>query len=702
MQKPDVIIIESPNKIKKIASITGAKVLATIGHFMELEGIEGENFKPKFAYRADKKQQIYAMIEQCKGKRVYIATDPDREGYAIGKMFYEKIKNVAKEVFRAEFHEITESGINKGLQSALLFANTNSNHYESFLARSVSDHYIGFTLSPYLGDCLQQRKGNSVGRVQTPCLKLIVDRDKEIEAFKALPESQKVSYQIQAKIYDTHNREVILRHCNGEGKEIKYESQEQALAMLAPLKECKVALVLDIKHFTISSPPPKPFITSSLLKVGSTQLGLSTQQIQEHAQKLFEAGLITYIRTDAETLSQEFLYKAEKFYQPIYTNLYERRAYKAKNSQAEAHEAIRITHCHKFEDTQDILAQAGIADNQAQALYTLIFQRTLESQGKSAVYAKQDLQFKIKDHFFKCSVRSLKQAGYLDMFRHTEQAKSAEQAENEQNAHLDLKTDSTISLLSLDIAPIQKHAKSAYVEASFIEVLEKNGIGRPSTYASYLPKLTQREYIQITPDKKRIVNATHKGKQVISVFEASPYSWIVDTQFTALMEELLDKIVRQECSYVEYMQMIAQRCPQMPSQTPREEYPTRAPRESQVKYVQDILRDLKMELPSEFADYARDDKITKAFLDKFIPKHKEAREKAKQEGHYLGDNTPASKPATAKQVAFAESLSQKHNVKLPKDYKSNMQVCSGFIEEWKGKWGKIKRTEVLYVVCLKE
>ncbi|WP_163566073.1 type IA DNA topoisomerase [Helicobacter suis] len=685
MQKPDIIIIESPNKIKKIASITGAKVLATIGHFMELEGIEGENFTPKFAYKADKKQQIYAMIEQCKNKKVCIATDPDREGYAIGYMFYEKIKNVAKEVFRAQFHEITESGINKGLQSALLFKNTNFNYYESFLARSVSDYYIGFTLSPYLGDCLQQRKGNSAGRVQTPCLKLIVDRDKEIEAFKALPESQRVSYQMQAKIYDAHNKEVILRHCDSEGKEIKFESQEQALAVLAPLKECKVALVLDVQHSTTSSPPSKPFITSSLLKAGSSQLGLSTQQVQECAQKLFEAGLITYIRTDAETLSQEFLEKAESFYKSIYPNFYERRSYKAKNSQAEAHEAIRITHCHKFEDTENVLAQAGITSSQEQALYTLIFQRTLESQGKVAIYTKQDLLFKVKDGFFKCSVRSLQEAGYLAMFKRTEQTKGAEQAENEQNAHLDLKVESVVSLIALEMAKIHKHAKSAYAEASFIEVLEKNGIGRPSTYASYLPKLLSREYIYITPDKKRVVNATHKGQKVISIFEKSPYSWIVDTQFTALIEELLDKIAREECSYVEYMQMIAKKCPKMPNKTPREPYPPRAPKESQIKYVQDILRDLDMELPSEFAGYAQDDRVAKAFLDKFIPKHKEIREKAKQEGGYLGNGAPANKPATTKQIAFAESLSKKYNVKLPKDYKSNMQVCSSFIEEWRGK-----------------
>ncbi len=254
--------------------------------------------------------------------------------------------------------------------------------------------------------------------------------------------------------------------------------------------------------------------------------------------------MITYIRTDAETLSQEFLNKAENFYQPLYANLYERRSYKAKNSQAEAHEAIRITHCHKFEGTQNVLAQAGITDNQAQSLYALIFQRTLESQGKSAIYAKQDLQFKIKDGFFKCSVRSLQEAD-LNMFRHTKQTQDVGQTENAQNAHLDLKAQSVVNLITLDIAKIQKHPKSAYVEASFIEVLEKNGISRPSTYASYLPKLLQREHIHITPDNKRIVNATPKGQRVIDIFETSPYSWIVDTQFTALMEELLDKIVKQ-------------------------------------------------------------------------------------------------------------------------------------------------------------
>ncbi len=224
--KDSVIIIESPNKVAKIKEITGAKVFATIGHFMQLKSYdENNNFKPTFEYDPQKKKCIFEIIEACKNKKVYIATDPDREGYAIGYHFYEKIKKIASSIYRAEFFEITPSGINKGLQNALLFENTNKQMYQSALARRVADMLFGFTLSPYLGKALGQMKGSSAGRVQTPCLKLIVDRDREIEKFKALPENEKVSYQIQAKINDNANREVIIKHCDEKGEEIKFNDK---------------------------------------------------------------------------------------------------------------------------------------------------------------------------------------------------------------------------------------------------------------------------------------------------------------------------------------------------------------------------------------------------------------------------------------------------------------------------------------------
>ncbi len=349
-----VIIIESPNKVAKIREITGAKVFATIGHFMQLKSYDESNgFKPTFDYDQEKKKHIFEMIEACKNKKVYVATDADREGYAIGYMFYQKIKNVASSIYRAEFFEITPSGINKGLQNALLFENTNKQMYQSALARRVADMLLGFTLSPYLGKALGQMKGSSAGRVQTPCLKLIVDRDREIEKFKALPENEKVSYQIQAKINDSANREVTIKHCDEKGEEIKFNDKEEAL-------------------------------------------------------KLFES----------------------------------------------------------------------LKDNKA------------------------------------CLLKGLKSAGFLAMFskkelENDESNDDKDNKEKEQNAQFNLKIDDVLSLNDLVLATIKRNAPSAYKEADFVKLLENKGIGRPSTYASYLPTLVKREYISISQDKKHIITPTH-------------------------------------------------------------------------------------------------------------------------------------------------------------------------------------------------
>ena len=146
-----LIIIESPNKVEKIKKITGYEVIATIGHFMDLKSFDiDKDYKPNFEYAESKKKRIMNAIQKAKGQEVYIASDPDREGYAIGYMFFEKIKNVASKIYRAEFHEITPSGIKQGLENAKLFVDTNFNYYQSFLTRRVSDQLIGFLLSLYL------------------------------------------------------------------------------------------------------------------------------------------------------------------------------------------------------------------------------------------------------------------------------------------------------------------------------------------------------------------------------------------------------------------------------------------------------------------------------------------------------------------------------------------------------------------------
>ncbi|MFP6109999.1 type IA DNA topoisomerase [Helicobacter pylori] len=683
-----VIIIESPNKVAKIREITGVKVFATIGHFMQLKSYdENNNFKPTFEYDPQKKKRIFEIIETCKNKKVYIATDPDREGYAIGYHFYEKIKKIASSIYRAEFFEITPSGINKGLQNALLFENTNKQMYQSALARRVADMLLGFTLSPYLGKALGQMKGSSAGRVQTPCLKLVVDRDREIEKFKALPENEKVSYQIQAKINDNANREVIIKHCDEKGEEIKFNDKEEALKFFESLEDNKACLLKDLKTSVVETKPKKPFITSTLLERASSELGLGIAEVQSLAQSLFEAGLITYIRTDAESLSIEFLNEAESFYLPIYKEVYQKREYKAgKQSQAEAHEAIRITHPHKYEDLESIVYNASITNQDALKLYRLIFERTIESQGKNAIYDKQDLLFKIKNEYFKCSAKSLKSAGFLAMFskkaleNDDESNDDKEDKEKEQNAQFNLKIDDMLSLNDLVLATIKRNAPSAYKEAGFVKLLENKGIGRPSTYASYLPTLLKREYISISQDKKHIITPTHKGKRVVEVFE-NAYQFIIDLTYTKQMEEVLDEIVENKSSYVDFISNLNSKCPKI-EKLERNDDEIKPSSEGQITYIENILRDLQLDLSEEFKNYKEDNRIAKAFLDRYIKEHEFFKKNNKKAS---SSNNNEIRPATPKQINFAEILAKKHNVKLPKDYKSNIKVCGDFINEYSKK-----------------
>ncbi|MGL2901923.1 type IA DNA topoisomerase [Helicobacter pylori] len=679
-----VIIIESPNKVAKIREITGAKVFATIGHFMQLKSYDESNgFKPTFDYDQEKKKHIFEMIEACKNKKVYIATDTDREGYAIGYMFYQKIKNVASSIYRAEFFEITPSGINKGLQNALLFENTNKQMYQSALARRVADMLLGFTLSPYLGKALGQMKGSSVGRVQTPCLKLIVDRDREIEKFKALPENEKVSYQIQAKINDSANREVTIKHCDEKGEEIKFNDKEEALKLFESLKDNKACLLKDLKNSVVETKPKKPFITSTLLEKASSMLGLSISEVQSLAQNLFEAGLITYIRTDAESLSVEFLDETESFYAPIYKDLYLKREYKAgRQSQAEAHEAIRITHPHTTEDLESIVYNANITNQDALKLYQLIFERTIESQGKNAIYDKQDLLFKIKNEYFKCSVKGLKSAGFLAMFskkelENDESNDDKDNKEKEQNAQFNLKIDDVLSLNDLVLATIKRNAPSAYKEADFVKLLENKGIGRPSTYASYLPTLVKREYISISQDKKHIITPTHKGKRVVEVFE-NAYQFIIDLTYTKQMEEVLDEIVENKSSYVDFISNLNSKCPKI-EKLERNDDEIKPSSEGQITYIENILRDLQLNLSEEFKNYKEDNRVAKAFLDRYIKEHEFFKKNNKKAS---SSNNDENRPATPKQISFAEMLAKKHNVKLPKGFKYSMKVCGDFINEY--------------------
>ncbi|NHA84042.1 type IA DNA topoisomerase [Helicobacter pylori] len=420
MYKNCVFIIESPNKIAKIKELTGSSfVFATGGHFVELVNIEvNKEFNPIFEIKKntdkkkDKSTHINHMINQCKDKVVYIATDPDREGYGIGYKFYEKIKNLAKTIYRTEFHEITKSGVEKGLNNAVLFSQSNLNLYYSWLGRIVSDQFVGFTLTPYLRKNIKNFEV-SAGRVQTPALSILVELDKKIQAFEQKSIDEKLSYSIEA-IIDVLGSQISITLVEEDKRKV-FETKELAQNFLNDLKNNlnPLAFLDAVEQKDKEKAPPKPFTTSNLLKDGVRILEMGVKQIQECAQKLFEAGLITYIRTDSEALSKEYLQEHQAFFENIYPSVYEYREYRAgKNSQAEAHEAIRITHPHCYEDLKKVCEKHNITDIDDLKVYTLIFFNTICSQSKNAIYENTTLNFKVKTHSFKCSFSKLKSKGF--------------------------------------------------------------------------------------------------------------------------------------------------------------------------------------------------------------------------------------------------------------------------------------------------
>ena len=586
-----LIIIESPNKVAKIKSITGYNVIATIGHFMNLESIDIEGgYKPNFVYDDSKKKRIMGAIDKAKGQEVYIASDPDREGYAIGYMFYQKIKNVAKKVYRAEFHEITPSGIKQGLENANLFADTNFNYYQSFLARRVSDQLIGYILSPYLTKGLESKTMLSAGRVQTPALFLIVKREEEIANFNNLSEDEKKEYAVVA-VSQTDSNTITLKHIL-DNKEIKYPTKQEAQAIVDELQGFDKALISSIEKTQSQTKPPKPFTTSKLFKVASKAMGISTKDIQNLAQELFAAGLITYIRTDSEYISEEFLKEAQSFWSGIYPDTYQYTEYKAgKNSQAEAHEAIRITHPHKYEDIETLCKKENLKDDHIK-LYRLIFKNTLLSQCKPATYEKLNVFLKIKMTDFKVSFKKIVDKGFLGVFDEKD-----EESEEEEIVLFPYKEGDSLPVSEILVKDINKNPPKRYLEADFIEVMEKAGIGRPSTYATFLPILLKKEYITISKDKKREIIPTALGISVINFFKKDNNAWLLDLNYTKEMEDNLDEIAEGKKDYLDYMKQTHSKMEFKPLKSEPKEKKDYPPSEAQMKFCNSIAEQLGIELP---------------------------------------------------------------------------------------------------------
>lgn len=558
----NLVIVESPTKARKLTKFLGKdyKVEASVGHIRDLPkselGVDVEkDFEPTYTVSSDKNKVATKLKEQAsKVKKVYLATDPDREGEAIAwhvKHILESAKGKNKtsaDFLRATFHEITKSAVLKAIEKP---GKINLNLVDAQQARRVVDRLVGYKLSPVLWK--KVRRGLSAGRVQSVALRLIVEREREIENFKP-DEYWEVDVALSAKefkktkAFDEENKVLenlddsifIARVAEVEGKkyEPKLKKDVSPLTSVLPTADYKIISV-EKKQRKRSS--LAPFTTSTMQQRSATTFGYSGRQTMRLAQQLYEEGLITYHRTDSQNLSKTAVDMARKYigenfgakYLPAEPKVF---VTKSKNAQ-EAHEAIRVTQIDV--QGQDLMAKSKKFTAQHVKLYDLIWKRYVASQMTSASYDQTSVgvEFKstksggAKKGLLKASGSILKFDGWMKLFPNREDSLLPEVAEGEE-------------LNFVDQSAAQKFTQppARYNDASLIKELEKRGVGRPSTYASIISVILDRGYIERNQKK---FFATKVGTTV-SDFLLEHFPQVMDYEFTAEMEEDLDRISRGE------------------------------------------------------------------------------------------------------------------------------------------------------------
>lgn len=517
-----LVIVESPTKTKTISKYLGKEyeVLASVGHIRDLpknnkKAIDIKNgFVPHYEVAKAKEKVVKEIIKKAKkADEILLATDPDREGEAIAWHIKEACSLVNPK--RIVFYEITEPAV----KEALLHPRTiDENLRRAQEARRVLDRLVGYDLSGLIWK--KVRYGLSAGRVQSPALRILMEREREIRAF--IPETfWKISGTFQTK-----NKKELELVCEKEPRDRAEADRIRELAEQKPWH------ILEIKQTEIKRSPRPPFTTSTLQQTASSRLAFSPSRTMSIAQKLYEQGLITYMRTDSVNLSKEVL---PTIYSTI-TKMYGKeflapRTYttKSKNAQ-EAHEAVRPTNPQK--------KTAGATEEQKK-LYELIWERTIASQMADAKMLRTKISANIENE----EIPHFSVNGSVVLFPGWLAADI--RAKGEENELPDLKKGESLKLLSLNEEEKQTEPPARYTEAGLIKELEKRGIGRPSTYASIISTLLARNYVE---KEGRALRPTDTGDVVSSFLEENFPKYIGDT-FTAEMEQELDDIASGDREY---------------------------------------------------------------------------------------------------------------------------------------------------------
>lgn len=541
----NLVIVESPTKVKSIQKYLGDgyRVMASMGHIRDLPkstlGIDIEHgFEPEYVSLPQKEDLIKKLKTAAKkSERVYLATDPDREGEAISWHLATVLALDMDSVDRLEFNEITETGVREGLRKP---RKLDLNLVDAQQARRVLDRLVGYKLSPFLWK--KVRRGLSAGRVQSAALKLIVDREKEIDAFN--PEEY---WDITAKLFAKgvpFSAKLIL---DGKGDKINLAGESEAESVLMELKGAEY-IVGNVKKSVRNRQPAPPFNTSTLQQEASRKLGFGGQKTMRVAQQLYEGvdiegigatGLITYMRTDSIRVSAEAGNAVKKYIRETYGEEYlpkKERVFKAKAGAQDAHEAIRPT---SFKLTPDKVKKALTSDQMK--LYRLIWDRFTASFMAPAVQDTMSADINAAGYTFRASGYKTRFDGFTVLYS------ESKDESDEQNQDLPaLEKGDVLELRELLPAQHFTQPPARYTEASLIKSLDEYGIGRPSTYATILANILSREYIE---REKRSLKPTPLGITVSDLI-AQYFNRIVNVKFTAEMESSLDKISTGELQWV--------------------------------------------------------------------------------------------------------------------------------------------------------
>lgn len=542
MSVKNLVIVESPGKIKTISKFLGKDftVMASMGHVRDLPksnmGVDMENnFEPQYEVAAEKKKVISGLKGKIgKDTTIWVATDEDREGEAIGWHLVESLGlKKTNTIKRIVFHEITKPAIEAAVASP---REIDMNKVDAQQARRVLDRLVGYTLSPLLWKKIKY--GLSAGRVQSVAVRLIVEKERDIMAFNPEEYWSIVGEFTPEKSKETFHAKLTKK----KGEKFVPSSEAETNEVLKAIDKA-VYTVISVEKKQTKRNPAAPFTTSTLQQEAARKLGFSVKKTMVVAQKLYEGidlkegheGLITYMRTDSVNLSKTALDQAQIVIKQMYGDDYglkEPRLFKGRKGAQEAHEAIRPTDLSRTPESIEKYLEKDLF-----RLYELIWKRTLACQMQEALLDKVGVDIEASDYTFRATGQTIKFPGFMKVYLegNDDEKETDDDAESilpplEEGEHPHLK----------EMIPTQHFTKppARYTEASLVKKLEAEGIGRPSTYAPTISTIQTREYIE---KDGRQLKPTDIGF-VVSDFLVEHFSQIVDYKFTVKMEDMLDDV----------------------------------------------------------------------------------------------------------------------------------------------------------------